>query len=143
MLSTLLSVSIDFIWALVESVKLLRDLFPVMDLAVVLIPFIVSLFDNFGEKIWFKVTPWITRKSDFFQTQPFEHTCLATNPWNELSNKSPVFLLLKIINKSYQFFFDVVITFPIAIFWYYPQKNFDIFFSPVSFYSFCFDHSIE
>lgn len=51
MLSTLLSVSIDFIWALVESVKLLRDLFPVMDLTVVLVPFIVSLFDNFGEKI--------------------------------------------------------------------------------------------
>lgn len=143
MLSTLLSVSIDFIWALVESVKLLRDLFPVMDLTVVLVPFIVSLFDNFGEKIWFKVTPWITRKSDFFQTQPFEHTCLAINSWNELSNKFPVFLLLKIINKSYQFFFDVVITFPIAIFWYYPQKNFNIFFSPVSFDPFCFDHSIE
>lgn len=78
----LFCISINFILILVELIKFLRDFLPIMNFAVMFTAFIVSLLYDFGKMIWFKVTPWITWKSNLLQTEPFEHTSLSINSWN-------------------------------------------------------------
>lgn len=44
--------------------------------------FIISLLDDAAQKIRLIVTPAVIRESDFFETQPLEHTYLSINTRN-------------------------------------------------------------
>ncbi len=62
----LLSVAVHFVVVEVEFVQFLRDLFPVVDLAIVLEPLVVAASDDSAEEVGFLVAPGVVGESDFF-----------------------------------------------------------------------------
>ncbi len=136
----LLSVAVNFVVVEVEFVQFLRDLFPVVNLAIVLEPLVVPVSYDRAEEVGFLVAPGVVGESDFFEAEPLEHADLAVDSRDQGGYEFPVLLLL---NKkyNYQLLFNIIIGFPVAILGDDPEQNLDIFFSPVTLNSFRLYHS--
>ncbi len=94
MFSALFGVAVDFVLVDVELVEFLGDLFPVMDFAIVLEAFVVSIFDDGAEEVGLIVAPGVLGENYSFETEPLKHADFAIDPRNEGGYEFPVLLLL-------------------------------------------------